>query len=47
MIFTKNQLFHINSVNNYAPVAAISVMDMHAKKWLDDAELVAVLYEGE
>ena len=35
MIFTRNQLFHIHSVNNYAPVAAISTMDMHSNMWLE------------
>ncbi|EEX3259086.1 hypothetical protein D1Y02_001978 [Escherichia coli] len=39
MIFTRNQLFHIHSVNNYAPVAAISVMDMHAKKWIEKDDI--------
>lgn len=35
MIFTKNQLFHINSVNNYAPVAAIYMMDLKSNMWLE------------
>ncbi|KDW32469.1 hypothetical protein AC15_1580 [Escherichia coli 2-156-04_S3_C2] len=35
MIFTKNQLFYINSVNNYAPVAAISMMDLKSNMWLE------------
>lgn len=35
MIFTRNQLFHINSLNNYAPVAAISMMDLKSNMWLE------------
>lgn len=35
MIFTRNQLFYINSVNNYAPVAAISMMDLKSNMWLE------------
>lgn len=35
MIFTRNQLSHINSLNNYAPVAAISMMDLKSNMWLE------------